>query len=326
MSDERISRRAFAGAIACATTTGLAGCSGGGPSSGTATEGTETTANGTDTATESSGTATEAAATDTEAVTDADETTEPEETESEATETDDAATEANDYRNGADSDASVSFAVPEDGADLTSTSVQWDASAEGVTIEEAGEVSEGAGHYHLVVDADPVTPGKTVPTDDAHVHYGSGQTDGVLELAPGEHTLHLQVGDGEHVAMDLVDTVEVTVADEATLDLETSVDGSVVEWAVTAENYTVRPADEGVASDAGHLHAVVDADPVPVGDVVPADARHVHFNDGSASGSLDLAEQLGDEYEAGEHEIHFQIATGRERATALRASATVETE
>ncbi|WP_225333495.1 DUF4399 domain-containing protein [Halomicrobium urmianum] len=126
--------------------------------------------------------------------------------------------------------------------------------------------------------------------------------------------------------MDLVDAVDVTVADEATLCLETSVDGNVVDWDVTAENYTVQSAEEGIESSAGHLHAVVDADPVAVGDVVPDDARHVHFDDGSTSGSLDLAEQLGDEYEAGEHTIRFQVGTASDRATALRAEATVETE
>lgn len=229
------------------------------------------------------------------------------------------------YRNGVGADASVSFDVPGGGTELRSRSVTWAATAEGVTIEESGEVTEGAGHYHVLVDTEPVEPGATIPSDDAHVHYGTGQTDGVLDLDPGEHTLHLQVGDGEHRAMALTDTVEVTVADEAALRADTTVDGSTVEWTVTAENYDIVPASSGFASDAGHLHAVIDTDPVPVGEVVPDDARHVHYGDGSTEGSLDLAEQL-DDYEAGEHTIHFQVGTASHRATSVLTTATVTTE
>jgi len=229
------------------------------------------------------------------------------------------------YRNGVGADASVSFDLPSGDADLTSTVITWAATADGGTIDEDGEVTEGAGHYHVVVDTDPVTPGETIPSDDAHVHYGTGQTDGVLELAPGDHTLHLQVGAGEHMAMALTDTVEVRVADEASLELDTSVDGSVVDWTVTAENYDIAPSGDGFAANAGHLHAVIDTDPVPTGEVIPSDARHVHFGDGSTSGRLDLAEQL-EEYEAGEHTLHFQVGTASHRATTVVATTTVTTE
>jgi len=230
------------------------------------------------------------------------------------------------YMNGVGDDARVSFDVPSDDASLTSTYAQWQASADGVTIEESGEVTEGAGHYHILVDTDPVEPGETIPSDDSHVHYGTGQTDGVLELEPGDHTLHLQVGDGEHVAMGLTDTVEVSVADEASLDLETTVDGSTVEWDTTAKNYTIEPSSEGVNSNAGHLHAIIDTDHVPVGEVIPGDDNHIHYGDGSTSGTIDLADQLGDDYEPGEHKIHFQVGSGTHRATMVHVHTTVTTE
>ncbi|MFC7133047.1 MULTISPECIES: DUF4399 domain-containing protein [Salinibaculum] len=229
------------------------------------------------------------------------------------------------YMNGVGPDASVSFAVPMDGAGLTSTSVQWDTTAEGVTIEEAGEVTEGAGHYHVMFDTGPVTPGEIIPSDDAHIHYGTGQTEGVFALEPGEHTLHLQVADGAHRAMGLTDTVEVTVEDTASLDLSTSVDGSVVEWTIEADNYTIEPSSNGINSDAGHLHAIIDAELVPLGDVIPSDARHVHYGDGSTSGTIDLAEQLGDEYDPGEHTIRFQVGTGTHRAVMVHVQTTVTT-
>lgn len=302
---DRLTRRTFICGVPTALAAGLAGCSeeqaGGGAETPTQTERETDT-----TETDGMGTAT-------------DET--PTETETDATGTADG-----EYRNGVGPDASVSFAVPEDGASLTSPSVQWQATADGVTIEEAGEVTSGAGHYHIIVDTDPVRPGETIPTDDAHIHYGTGQKDGVLELEPGEHTLHLQVGDGAHTAMALTDSVDVTVSDEASLSVETSVDGSVVDWEASVKNYTIGPTSDGVTPDTGHLHAIIDADPVPVGEVIPSDAQHVHYGDGSTSGNLDLAEQLGDAYESGEHTVHFQVASATHRATTLTASETVTAE
>lgn len=230
------------------------------------------------------------------------------------------------YRNGVGADASVSFAVPSDETTFTSRSVQWRAEADGVTIEASGEVSEGAGHYHVLVDTDPVEPGETIPNDDAHVHYGSGQTDGVLDLAPGDHTLHLQVGDGNHTAMALTDTAETSVSQDADVGVETTVEGSVVRWEATVENYTIEPASEGVDANAGHLHAVVDSDPVPVGEVIPDLATHVHYGDGSTSGELDLEERLGEEYAPGEYTIYFQVGTATHRATTVWTKTTVTTE
>jgi hypothetical protein len=40
---------------------------------------------------------------------------------------------------------------------------------------------------------------KSIPADDQHIHFGGGQTQASLELAPGEHTLQLLVGDHLHV-------------------------------------------------------------------------------------------------------------------------------
>jgi len=235
-------------------------------------------------------------------------------------------TEAGAYMNGIGDDASVSFSVPSEGASLTSTYAQWQASAEGVNIEPSGEINEGAGHYHIMIDTEPVEPGETIPTDESHVHYGTGQTDGVLQLEPGDHTLHLQVADGAHTAMGLTDTVEVSVADEAMLDLETTVSGSSVDWSISPQNYTIEPSSEGINSNAGHLHAVIDADHVPVGEVIPSDANHIHYGDGSTTGTIDLAEQLGDDYEPGDHTIHFQVGTGTHRATMVHTHTTVTTE
>jgi len=69
---------------------------------------------------------------------------------------------------------------------------------EGREVRPAGEVVQGTGHHHLIIDGEPIEAGKPVPTDATHMHFGKGQTETTLKLAPGKHTLTLQFADGEH--------------------------------------------------------------------------------------------------------------------------------
>ena len=101
---------------------------------------------------------------------------------------------------GDEPEARVFFTNLNDGDTVDSpVTVQW--SAENFTIEPAGEVRAGAGHLHIMVDADCVAAGQIVPADDNHLHYGKAQTEATLELTPGEHTLCLQAADGAHSAL-----------------------------------------------------------------------------------------------------------------------------
>jgi hypothetical protein len=86
--------------------------------------------------------------------------------------------------------------------------------AEGVTIEPAGEARSGYGHFHVIADAGCTEKGTGIAKDADHVHFGKGQTDGVIYLEPGQHELCLQVGDGVHAALDITDTVTVSVGVE----------------------------------------------------------------------------------------------------------------
>lgn len=66
-------------------------------------------------------------------------------------------------------------------------------------IDTAGPVVAGSGHFHIFVDAEDSLPsGTVVPTDSTHHHYGKGQTEAELTLAPGKHKLTLQFADGIH--------------------------------------------------------------------------------------------------------------------------------
>lgn len=83
--------------------------------------------------------------------------------------------------------------------------------AEGITIEEAGEVRVDAGYFHVIADDGCVEPGDAVPRDADHLHFGGGQVEGTVYLEPGSHERCLQAGDGAHIALDATDTVTVEV-------------------------------------------------------------------------------------------------------------------
>lgn len=91
-------------------------------------------------------------------------------------------------------------------------------SATGLIIEPAGEVHEGAGHLHILVDSDFIPAGEAIPKDEQHLHYGKGQITTTLALTPGEHTLHLQFANGAHIALEgeqYHDSIQLSVQPDA---------------------------------------------------------------------------------------------------------------
>lgn len=111
---------------------------------------------------------------------------------------------------GGDGAATAAFAEPADGATVESP-VPLAFEAEGIEIEEAGAVKEGAGHFHVMIDTPCLGEGETIPNDESHLHFGDASTEAEAELEPGEHTLCLQVGDGAHNALNVTDEITITV-------------------------------------------------------------------------------------------------------------------
>ena len=69
-------------------------------------------------------------------------------------------------------------------------------------IAPAGVNVKNTGHHHLLIDT-PLPPlDQPIPNDHNHVHFGLGQTEAIVELPPGKHTLQLLVGDADHVPHD----------------------------------------------------------------------------------------------------------------------------
>jgi hypothetical protein len=68
----------------------------------------------------------------------------------------------------------------------------------GMGVAPAGVDKANTGHHHLLIDTDLPDLTLPIPADDRHRHFGGGQTEVVLELAPGKHTLQLLLADFAH--------------------------------------------------------------------------------------------------------------------------------
>jgi hypothetical protein len=108
---------------------------------------------------------------------------------------------------------SVSITSPAEGAVVTSP---FDVvmQATDFTIEAASNgPSDGAGHFHILVDQDAIAAGEAIPNDpdNGYYHYGDGSTTATLDLDPGAKTIRIQAGTANHLAYDLTDSVDIVV-------------------------------------------------------------------------------------------------------------------
>lgn len=71
----------------------------------------------------------------------------------------------------------------------------------GMGVAPAGIKKEKTGHHHLLIDTDiqTIDLSKPLPATDKIKHFGGGQTETTLQLAPGKHTLQLLLGNYVHI-------------------------------------------------------------------------------------------------------------------------------
>ncbi len=77
----------------------------------------------------------------------------------------------------------------------------------GMGVAPAGTEKKHTGHHHVFIDRPLLGEGEdgkdeldlNIPADDNHKHFGGGQTEVSLDLAPGRHTLQLVLGDKDHI-------------------------------------------------------------------------------------------------------------------------------
>ena len=96
--------------------------------------------------------------------------------------------------------AVVYIISPKDGDTVTSPfKVQFGLS--GMGVAPAGVDKPNTGHHHLIVDAtlSPDELKEPIASDAKHIHFGGGQTETMVTLPPGRHTLQLVLGDWSHI-------------------------------------------------------------------------------------------------------------------------------
>jgi len=96
--------------------------------------------------------------------------------------------------------AEVYFISPQNGATVHGpVTVRF--GLKGMGIAPAGVKFDNTGHHHLLIDTalSPDELTQPITVDEKHIHFGKGQTETMVTLPPGKHTLQLELGDWTHI-------------------------------------------------------------------------------------------------------------------------------
>ena len=96
-------------------------------------------------------------------------------------------------------DAVLYLGWPNDGETVRATRFRIWFGLRNIGIAPAGIARPNTGHHHLIVDAELPPFDEVIPNDPNHLHFGAGQSEAIVELSPGVHTLQLVFADHKHV-------------------------------------------------------------------------------------------------------------------------------
>jgi hypothetical protein len=212
--------------------------------------------------------------------------------------------------------AAVYFVDPKDGATIPTKSVIH-FGLRNMGVAPAGSDRPNSGHHHLLIDTQVPPLNEPIPNDFNHLHFGAGQTEAEVTLAPGDHTLQLLLGDKDHIPHSppvMSDRIRVKIAEGA------KTQGSAAAPQKSAYNrkpspngakvYLVYPKNGGVVApetvvrfgllgmgvapagvekaNTGHHHLLIDT-PLPAMDEpIPNDFNHLHFGLGQTEAKVKL--------------------------------------
>ena len=95
--------------------------------------------------------------------------------------------------------AQVYFIWPADGTVISNGKFWVRMGLRNMGVAPKGTNVRNTGHHHLLIDTELPAFGEAIPNDRNHLHFGAGETEARIELAPGKHTLQLLLGDQDHV-------------------------------------------------------------------------------------------------------------------------------
>lgn len=105
---------------------------------------------------------------------------------------------ADGHRTMAPEGAKAYILLPAHGAEVSSP-VTVIFGLSGMGVAPAGTEKDKTGHHHLLIDAELPSMDEPIPSDDNYRHFGGGQTEVTIDLAPGTHTLQMLLGDHNHI-------------------------------------------------------------------------------------------------------------------------------
>lgn len=197
----------------------------------------------------------------------------------------------------------------------------------GMGVAPAGSDRANSGHHHLIIDSPTPALNTEIPNDFQHLHFGAGQTETEITLAPGEHTLQLVFGDKNHVPHSppvMSERIKVKVVEQTTPApaAQAAPNGARRPSPKDAKVYFIYPTEGayippnpvirfgllnmGVAPAGfdkpatGHHHLLVDAELPPLDQPIPNDFNHLHFGAGQTEAKITLP--------VGQHKLRLLFA------------------
>jgi hypothetical protein len=185
----------------------------------------------------------------------------------------------------------------------------------GMGVAPAGVIKANSGHFHLLIDTDLPPLDQPIPNDENHLHYGAGQTEATITLAPGKHTLQILLGDAAHIPHNppvMSPVVHVTVAEAAPTPAPAATAAAPGRHPspANAKVYIAAPANGsyvpttftvrfglsgmGVAPagfdkpNSGHHHLIIDSPLPPFDQPIPNNENSLHFGAGQTEASITL--------------------------------------
>lgn len=199
----------------------------------------------------------------------------------------------------------------------------------GMGVAPAGLQKDNSGHHHLLIDTALPPLDRPIPNDANHLHFGAGQTEATLDLAPGEHSLQLLLADHRHIPHAppvMSERITVTVREpevaggraamqrrpsppDAKVYIVSPHDGGYVSRTPLIRfglvNMGVAPAGFAKANT-GHHHILIDTDLPPLDQPIPNDFDHLHFGLGQTEAKITLP--------LGQHRLQLLLADERHLA------------
>jgi len=104
-------------------------------------------------------------------------------------------------RTKAPADVHLYIGWPNDGEVVKSPFKVW-FGLRGMGVAPKDVRAADTGHHHLLIDTPIPAVDEPIPSDRNHLHFGNGETEAMVTLPPGRHTLQLIMGDYDHVPHD----------------------------------------------------------------------------------------------------------------------------